>query len=130
MKLYYSPGACSQDPHILMHEIGLDHDAAKVDLRSKMVEDGRSYLQVNPKGVVPAIELDGGEVLTENAIVLQYLGDRSGSKDILPPPGDSRRYHVLEAVNFITTELHKPLGLLFKATGTDASDEIKQFLRD
>jgi glutathione S-transferase len=130
MKLYYAPGACSQAPHILMHEIGLSHDAAKVDLRSKMVEDGRSYLQVNPKGVVPALELDNGEVLTENAVILQYLGDRAGSKDILPPHGDFRRYRVLETVNFITTELHKPFGFLFKATGTHASDEIKQFVRD
>jgi glutathione S-transferase len=130
MKLYYSPGACSQAPHILMHEIGISHDAAKVDLKSKIVEDGRSYLQVNPKGVVPALELNGGEVLTENAVILQYLGDRSGSKDFLPPVGDFRRYKVLEAVNFITTELHKPFGLLFKAVGTNASEEIRQFVRD
>ena len=128
MKLYYAPGACSQAPHILMHEIGLSHDAAKVDLRSKMVEDGRSYLQINPKGVVPALELDNGEVLTENAVILQYLGDRAG--DLLPPPGDLRRHHVLEAVNFITTELHKPFGLLFQAARDHASDEIKQFVGD
>ena len=126
MKLYYSPAACSQAPHILLHEIGLSHDAAKVDLRSKMVEDGRSYLQVNPKGSVPALELNNGEVLTENAIVLQYLGDSAGS-DVLPPVGDFRRYRVLEMVNFITTELHKSFAPLFKP---NAGDETKRFYRD
>src|SRR5207248_11380162 len=85
VKLYYSPGACSQAPHILLHEIGLNHDAAKVNLRSKTLDDGSSYLSINPKGVVPALELDDGEVLTENAVVLQYLGDRSGSDELLPP---------------------------------------------
>ena len=126
MRLYYSPAACSQAPHILLHEIGLSHDAAKVDLRSKMVEDGRSYLQVNPKGSVPALELNNGEVLTENAIVLQYLGDRAGS-DVLPPVGDFRRYRVLEMVNFITTELHKSFAPLFKSS---AGEETKRFYRD
>ena len=126
MKLYYSPGACSQAPHILLHEIGLTHDAAKVDLKSKMVEDGRSYLQVNPKGSVPALELDNGEVLTENAVILQYLGDRAGS-DVLPSLGDFRRYRVLETVNYITTELHKSFAPLFKPS---AGEEIKHFFRE
>ena len=84
MKLYYSPGACSQAPHILLHELGLDHDAAKVNLKSKTLEDGSSYLQVNPKGAVPALELDSGDVLTENAVILQYLGDRSSVGEVLP----------------------------------------------
>lgn len=124
MKLYYSPGACSQAPHILLHEIGLAHDAARVDLRSKTLEDGSSYLQINPKGAVPALALDNGEVLTENAVILQYLGDRAGS-DVLPPVGDFRRYRVLEMVNFITTELHKRFSFLFNR---EASDEVKQFI--
>ncbi len=125
MKLYYAPGACSQAPHILMHEIGLSHDAAKVDLKSKMVEDGRSYLQVNPKGSVPALELDNGEVLTENAVILQYLGDRANWPEVLPPLGDFRRYRVLEMVNFITTELHKRFSYLFNP---NASEETKQLV--
>ena len=124
MKLYYSPGACSQAPHIILHEIGLHHDAAKVNLRSKTLEDGGSYLQINSKGAVPALELDNGEVLTENAVILQYLGDRAGSPDLLPPAGDFRRYRVLEWVNFITTELHKSFAPLFKP---DASEETKRF---
>jgi glutathione S-transferase len=126
MKLYYSPGACSQAPHILLHEIGLSHDAARVDLRSKTLEDGSSYLEINPKGAVPALELNNGEVLTENAIVMQYLGDRAGS-DVLPPLGDFRRYRVLEMVNFITTELHKSFAPLFKP---NAGEETKHFYRD
>ena len=94
LTLYYSPGACSQAPHILMHEIGLSHDAAKVDLKAKTLEDGSSYLAINPKGSVPALQLENGEVLTENAVVLQYLGDRAAS-DVLPAVGDFRRYRVL-----------------------------------
>src|SRR3954471_1908823 len=125
MKLYYSPGACSQAPHILLHEIGLDHDAVRVDLKAKTLEDGTDYLKVNAKGAVPALELDSGEVLTENAVILQYLGDRANWPEVLPPLGDFRRYRVLEVVNFITTELHKRFGMLFNP---DATDETKQFV--
>ena len=124
MKLYYSPGACSQAPHILLHEIGLSHDAVRVDLKSHTLGDGISYYEVNPKGSVPALELENGEVLTENAIILQYLGDRAGN-DVLPPVGDFRRYRVLEMVNFITTELHKRFGFLFNP---EATDEMKQLV--
>ena len=113
MKLYYAPGACSQAPHILLHEIGLSHHSERVDLKAKTLEDGSDYLKVNPKGAVPALQLDNGEVLTENAVVLQYLGDRSAATDVLPPIGQFRRYRVLEMVNFITTELHKRFGILF-----------------
>jgi glutathione S-transferase len=127
MKLYYSPGACSQAPHILLHEIGLDHDAARVNLKSKTLEDGSSYLQVNPKGSVPALELDSGDVLTENAVILQYLGDRSSVGEVLPPLGQFRRYRVLEWVNFITTELHKSFAPLFNS---EAGDETKALFRD
>jgi glutathione S-transferase len=127
MKLYYSPGACSQAPHILLHEIGLDHDAERVDLKAKKLEDGGDYLAVNPKGAVPALQLDSGEVLTENAVILQYLGDRANWPEVLPPLGDFRRYRVLEQVNFITTELHKSFAPLFKP---NSSDETKAFFRN
>jgi glutathione S-transferase len=123
--LYVSPGACSQAPHILLHEIGLDHDAIKVDLKAKKLEDGSDYLDVNPKGAVPALRLDSGEVLTENAVILQYLGDRTSWPEVLPPMGEFRRYRVLELLNFITTELHKRFGFLFNP---NASDEFKQFV--
>lgn len=124
MKLYYAPGACSQAPHILLHEIGLGHDAAQVDLKSHTLEDGSSYYQVNPKGSVPALELESGEVLTENAVILQYLGDRAGS-DVLPSLGEFRRYRVLEMANFITTELHKRFSFLF----SNAGEETKTFVK-
>lgn len=127
MILYYSPGACSQAPHILMHEIGIDHDAKRVDLRAKKLEDGGDYLEVNPKGSVPALRLDSGEVLTENAVVLQYLGDRTTWPEVLPPLGNFRRYRVLELVNFITTELHKSFSPLFSPA---AGDETKAFFRE
>ena len=80
MKLYYAPAACSLAPHIAAREAGLDLALEKVDLKSKKTESGRDYLSVNPKGAVPALEIDGGEVLTENAIVLQYLADKAFPK--------------------------------------------------
>lgn len=123
--LYYSPGACSQAPHILMHEIGLEHDAKRVDLKTKRLEDGSNYLDVNPKGAVPALQLESGEVLTENAVILQFIGDRAAWPEVLPPLGTFRRYRVLELVNFITTELHKRFSFLFNR---EASDEVKQFV--
>ena len=126
MKLYYSPGACSQAPHIILHELGLSHDSERVDLRSRRTEAGRDYLEINPKGAVPALETASGEVLTENAVILQFLGDRSGMAEVLPPIGDFRRYRVLEWVNFIATELHKSFGPLFSP---DASDDTKDFAR-
>ncbi len=125
MKLYYSPGACSQAPHIVLHETGLAHTAERVDLKEKLSETGRDYCAINPKGSVPALELDNGEVLTENAVILQYLGDRAGT-DVLPSLGRFGRYRVLEWVNFITTELHKSFAPLFKP---GASDETKLFFK-
>jgi glutathione S-transferase len=107
-----------------MHEIGIGHDAERVDLKNKVTESGGSYLDINPKGAVPALELDNGEVLTENAVILQFLGDRSGSSDVLPSVGNLRRYRVLELVNFITTELHKRFGLLFNANATDDTKQL------
>ena len=127
MKLFYSPGACSQAPHILLHEIGIEHEAAKVDLQSKKLTDGSDYLKVNPKGSVPALQLDSGEVLTENAVILQYLGDRASWPEVFPPLGDFRRYRVLELVNFITTELHKRFGLLFNRK---SGEDTKQLVTD
>lgn len=127
MKLYYSPGACSQAPHILLHELGLNHDSSRVDLRNKLLEDGSSYLDINPKGSVPALEMDSGDVLTENAVILQYLGDRSANDDALPGLGSFRRYRVLEWVNYITTEVHKSFSPLFNPA---ASEDTKALFRD
>ena len=126
MILYYSPGACSQAPHILLHEIGLAHDAKRVDLKAKTLEDGSDYRKINSKGSVPALQLESGEVLTENAVILQYLGDRASWPEVLPPLGDFRRYRVLELVNFITTELHKRFSFLF----SNAGQETKAFVTE
>ncbi|HEX5237567.1 MAG TPA: glutathione binding-like protein [Sphingomicrobium sp.] len=125
LTLYYSPGACSQAPHILLHEVGLEHDAVRVDLKSHTLEDGSSYYDVNPKGAVPALRTDSGEVLTENAVILQFIGDRASWPEVFPPLGQFRRYRVLELLNFITTELHKRFGFLFNP---NATDEFKQFV--
>src|SRR6476469_121173 len=124
MKRYHSPGACSQPAHILLHESGLSHDAERVDLRTKKTENGSDFLSINPKGAVPALELDSGDVLTENAVILQYLGDRSSVGEVLPPLGNFRRYRVLELVHFITTELHKRFGFLFNPDATDAMKQL------
>jgi len=127
MKLYYSRGACSQVSHIILHEAGLPHDSAKVDLKAKTLEDGSDYLRINPKGAVPALELDDGQVLTENAVILQYIADQAGAFELLPQPGDLQRYRVLEWVNFVATELHKSFGPLFNPA---AGEEAKQLARD
>jgi glutathione S-transferase len=127
MKLYYSKGACSQAAHIILHEAGLPHDSAAVNLRQKRLDDGSDYLRINPKGAVPALELDSGEVLTENAVVLQYIADHAGAFDLLPRPGEFQRYRVLEWLNFIATELHKGFAPLFNPA---AGDEAKQLARD
>ena len=125
MILYYARGACSQAPHIILHEAGIAHDSIRVDLKTKQTERGEDYLAVNPKGAVPALRLDNGEILTENAVVLQYLGDQAGGF-LLPPVGDFRRYRVLEWLNFVATELHKGFAPFFKQT----SEDTRQFARD
>ncbi|HXG80276.1 MAG TPA: glutathione transferase GstA [Sphingomicrobium sp.] len=127
MILYYARGACSQAVHIILHEAGFAHDSIRVNLKAKLTERDEDYLTVNPKGAVPALRLDNGEILTENAVVLQYLGDQAGGF-LLPPVGDLRRYRVLEWLNFIATELHKGFGPLFKPGGEDAKQSARDLL--
>ena len=110
MKLYYSPAACSLAPHIVAREAGLNIELEKVDLRSKKTESGRDYLGINPKGAVPALEIDDGKVLTENAVVLQYLADKSPQMSL---PKGMERWRLLELLHFIATELHKGFAPLF-----------------
>ena len=116
MKLYYAPGACSLAPHILASEAGLDLDLVKVDLAAKRTEAGDDYLAVNPKGSVPALVADNGEVLTEAAVLLQYLADQVPEAGLIPEPGSFARYRALEALNFVATEIHKGFGPLWKDT--------------
>lgn len=127
MKVYYSPGACSQAVHILLHEAGLEHTSERVDLAAKRTETGADYWAINPKGAVPALDLGNGEILTENAAILQFLGDLSGNEQLLPPVNQLSRYRVLEWLNFIATELHKGFGPLWNP---NASVDSKQAARD
>ena len=127
MKLYYSPGACSQAVHIALHEANIGHQSERVDLRAKTTASGGDYWAINPKGAVPALDLGNGEVLTENAAVLQYVGDLADGDALLPPVGDLKRYRVLEWLNFIGTELHKGFGPLWNPA---SSEESKQAARD
>ncbi len=127
MKLYYTPGACSQAPHIILHEVGMAHDAIRVDLKTKKLPDGSDYLRINPKGSVPALEFDNGAVLTENAVILQYIATKAGDQRLFPTSEDFQHYRVMEWLNFIATELHKSFGPLFNRA---ASEEAKQMARD
>src|SRR5215211_6432700 len=115
MKLYYAPGACSLADHIALIEAGLPFQTEKVDLKTKRTETGADYMSLNPKGYVPALELDDGQILTENIAVLSYVADRSGK---LMPANGMPRWRVLETTAFISTELHKNFKPFF-ASGAD-----------
>jgi glutathione S-transferase len=128
MKLYYTPGACSQAPHIVLRELGLDFEPVRVDLRAKKLESGEDYLAINPKGAVPALELDDGELLTENAVVLQYLADRAPDSGLIPPFGTMARYRLLEWLNYTATELHKGFGPLFNPASSEETKEAARAL--
>ncbi len=119
MKLYYAPGACSLVVRIIINELGLESEFESVNLMTKKTEKGADYLAINPKGAVPALQLNSGEVLTENAIILQYLADASKATQLLPQISDFNRYRVLEWLNYITTELHKGIGVLFNPAMSD-----------
>ncbi|HEY0164298.1 MAG TPA: glutathione transferase GstA [Sphingomicrobium sp.] len=127
LKLYYAPGACSQAVHIALHEADIEHHSERVDLGAKQTASGADYWAINPKGAVPALDLGDGQVLTENAAILQFIGDLSGNAALLPVVGDLRRYRVLEWLNFIATELHKGFGPLWNPA---SSEDSKQASRD
>lgn len=113
MKLYYSPGACSLAPHILLRETNSAHELINVDLATAKTEDGDDFTRINPTGYVPALTLDNGDVLTEAAVMLQYIADQNPTSQLVPPCGTPARYHQMEMLNFIATEVHKTLGGLF-----------------
>lgn len=115
MKLYYSKGACSLAIHILLIELGINFELERVEFPSKKTETGQDYLQINPKGSVPALELDDQQILTENAVIQQYLVDLTHNTQLLPAVGDFRRYRVLEWLNFVSTDLHKGCAPLFNS---------------
>lgn len=113
MELYYANGACSLACRIVINEIGLNCQFTAVDLQKKKTEFGDDYMNINNKGAVPALKTDSGELLTENAVILQYLADKSSSHYLLPPTSEFTRYRVLEWVNYIATELHKGFSQFF-----------------
>ena len=117
MKLYYSPGACSLADHIAMHEAGLPLELVKVDLKTHKLEDGRSFLEINPKGYVPAIQFDDGELLTENVAILSWIADQ---KPELAPAGHLGRYRLLEMLAYFSSELHKAFHPLFVPQASEA----------
>jgi glutathione S-transferase len=127
MKLYYSPGACSLSPHIALLEAGLPYDLVKVDLRAKKLENGDDYLKVNPKGQVPALALDNGELVTEGPVIVQMIADKASAKNLAPARDSAERYKLLEWLNFITGELHKNFSPLFNPA---IPDEVKNFFKD
>ena len=107
MRLYYSPGACSLAPHIVAREAGVPIELVKVDLATKLTERGEDFRTINPKGSIPALALADGTVLTEGAVVSQFIADRAPGAGLLPALGTFDRYRALEWLNFVATELHK-----------------------
>lgn len=124
MKLYYSPGACSLSPHIVLAEGGFTYDIERVDLATGMTATGAGYRTVNANGYVPALVLDDGEVLTEGPAIVQYLADRVPAKRLAPPAGTMDRYRLMEWLNFISTELHKAFSGLFNPQAPDAWKDL------
>lgn len=123
MKLYYTQGACSLVCRITINELNLPCEFESVDLRSKKTESGKDFLTVNPKGYIPVLKLDDGHILTENAVILQYLADTHKATNLLPAIGKFERYQVLEWLNFCTTEMHKGIGVMFNPAITQSMKE-------
>jgi len=113
MKLYYATGACSLSPHIVLSELGLPYELVKVELSTHLTADGRDYTAINPKGYVPAVQLDDGALLTEGPAIVQYLADQKPAAGLLPPAGTLERARVQEWLTFVGTELHKSFSPLF-----------------
>lgn len=123
MKLYYTSSVCSLAVRIILHELGISCEFEAVNLKTKKTEAGVDYLKINPKGAVPALLLDSNEILTENAVILQYLADAYNATVLLPPVGNIKRYRTLEWLNFVSTDLHRYCAPLF---WSKFSDETKQ----
>ena len=127
MKLYYSNGACSLSPHIVLRESGLPFDLVRASTKTHQLDDGSDYYAINPKGSVPLLELDSGERLTEGPAIVQYIADQVPAKNLAPANGTLARYRVQEWLNFITSEIHKTYSPLFRP---NTPDEFKTIARD
>jgi len=130
MKLYYFPGACSLSPHIVAKEAGIELELEKVNLGTKKTEHGHDFIAINPKGYVPALQLDDGSVLTEGPAIVQYLADRKPEKNLIPANGSIERYRVLSWLAYINSELHKSFSPLFNpATSPEVRAERAEYLK-
>jgi glutathione S-transferase len=130
MKLYYSSGACSLSPHIVARELGFEPTLVKVDTSTKKTADGGDFLAINPKGYVPAIETDDGQVLTEGPAIVQYLADRKPEAGLAPANGTFERYRLQEMLGYINSELHKTYSTLFNPKTTpEVRQEKQDYLR-
>lgn len=119
MKLYFSPGACSLSPHIALHEAGIAAQYEQVDTKTKAMKSGGDFRSINPKGAVPALELDDGQVLTEGAAIVQYIADRKPETNLAPPAGSMERYRLQEWLNYVASEVHKTFSPMFNPKATD-----------
>lgn len=129
MKLYYSPGACSLSPHIVLHESGLPFTIAIAPTKTHKLADGTDYYTINPLGYVPLLELDDGTRLTEGPAIVQYIADQVPDKQLAPPYGTMPRYRLMSWLTFIGTELHKGFSPLFNpATPEDYKALAKERL--
>jgi glutathione S-transferase len=120
MKLYYAFGSCGLSPQIVLREAGLAFELVKVDFATKTTAEG-DYLKVTPKGFVPALQLDDGEIITEGAVILQWISDRKPEAGLLPAHGTLERYRALEWINVVATDLHKGMATMFSPFIDDAS---------
>ena len=126
MKLYYSPGACSLSPHIVLREAGLAFEPVLARTKTHKLQDGTDYYGINPKGYVPLLELDDGQRLSDGPAIIQYIADQAPGKQLAPANGTMERYRLQEWLNFITTELHKTFSPLFNPA---ISDDAKGVFR-
>lgn len=113
MKLYFAPAACSMAPHIVANELGIPLTLEKTDTGTKKTASGADFYTINPKGYVPALQLDNGEVLTEGPVISQYLADSKPGNTLVPAAGTMERYRQQEVLGYINSELHKTFGALF-----------------
>ena len=127
MKLYYSPGACSLAPHIILRETGAEFTLEKTDTKTKTTVSGLNFLDINPKGYVPVLELEDGYHLTEGVVIQQYLADRTPGAKLAPARGTLERLKLEELLGFLATEIHKAFSPLFAAT---TPDDYKPVARD
>ena len=131
MKLYYSPGACSLSPHIVLREAGLAFEPVMASTKTHKLQDGTDYYGINPKGYVPLLELDDGQRLTEGPAIIQYIADQAPDRQLAPANGTMARYRLQEWLNFITTELHKTFSPLFNpAISEDAKGVFRTKLHE